>query len=112
MSDDFGFIGWNNIDNHDKVWGYFLRPSDTDKEQKKKYGFAYDINCVVFWAARGKAMQFKASNENYDLHKLVRSKIKKGYQSIEPAQLLEIWPTFNEEMKLKLTFEILSGKVK
>ncbi len=112
-NEDFGFIGWCHEDNHDKVWGYFYRPTAAPS----KYFWEVPTheqgwNCCIFWAARGKAMQFKADVTGYELEKLVRSKTKKHYASITYEKLTEIWPTFEEEMKLKLSFEVLAGKVK
>ena len=117
MKTEFGFIGWckDEKENHDKIWGYFLRPTDESKtwgwdtrKQKNMYGW----NCVVFWGRRGKAMQFKGDVTCIELHKLVGSKERKGYVPINEAQLYAIWPTFDEEMKLKLSFEVLVGNVK
>ncbi len=111
METSFGFIGWCNTDNHDKVWGYFYRPTPgrTDNSPwAKKFGW----NVVIFWARRGHAMQFKADISGKELDKLQRSKINKGYNSIRPDTLYKIWPTFDAEMKQKLSFEILVGNVK
>ena len=115
MNTEFGFIGWckDEENNHDKGWGYFLRPDPAYEEQKKKWGWAPEgRNCVVFWGRRGKAMQFKADKTGDALNRLARSKYTKGYDRINTEKLLEIWPTFNEEMEMKLSFEILVGNVK
>ena len=109
ISEEFGFIGWCNEDNHDKIWGYFYRPTDT----KGRYvTHSYGWNCCVFWAARGKAMHFKADVTGHELEKLVRSKLKKGYQKISQPKLFEIWPSFITEAEGKLMWDVLSGKVK
>lgn len=106
---DFGFIGWCNEDNHDKIWGYFYRPTpNAGSWQRKSSGW----NCCVFWARRGKAMQFKADTTGSTLNKVVNSKIKKGYDSITQPKLFEIWPTFIKEAEEKLMWDVLSGKVK
>lgn len=111
ISHDFGFIGWCNEGNHDKIWGYFYRsPPSTvlyswmDKNQGR--------NVCVFWAARGKAMHFKPDVSGIELDRLVSSKLKKGYRSITKDKLEAIWPTFGEESSEKLLVEILMGKVK
>ena len=57
-------------------------------------------------------MQFKADKTGDALNRLARSKYTKGYDRINTEKLLEIWPTFNEEMEMKLSFEILVGNVK
>ena len=107
---EFRFIGWCHdiADNHDKVWGYFLRPTPAYAGASKEWGW----NCVVFWGRRGKAMQFKADVTGHELRKLVDSKLRKGYREISESQLYQIWPTFDEEMKMKLSFEVLAGNVK
>lgn len=116
MSQEFGFIGWCNDpkENHDKIWGYFLRPTPDDDTRPfwmkptKRQGW----NCCIFWGRRGKAMQFKADTTGYELDKLALSKLKKGYSTIDEAKLMEIWPTFVQEAEGKLVWEVLSGKIK
>jgi len=106
IESQFGFIGWCNDpkENHDKIWGYFYRPTPEGQWHK---------NCCIFWARRGKAMQFKADIASYELtEKLVRSKLKKGYVKISQARLFEIWPTFVEEAEAKLMWEVLAGTIK
>jgi hypothetical protein len=104
IESEFGFIGWCKEDNHDKIWGYFYRPTPAGQWHK---------NCCVFWARRGKAMQFKADVATFDLtEKLVNSKHKKGYERITPTRLFEIWPTFIEEAEAKLMWDVLAGKIK
>jgi hypothetical protein len=114
MEREYGFIGWCNEANHDKIWGYFYRPTP----DYPKWPFWQQLtkdrgwNVCVFWAARGKAIHFKADTSGAELDKLERSKLKKGYQGISRARLEEIWPTFGEESSEKLLVEILMGKVK
>ncbi len=116
MTTEFIFIGWNTEGSSDKVWGYFLRPTETPIKGKINYWYKpskeQGWNCCVFWGRRGKAMQFKADVTGYKLNNLKLSKIKKGYVEIDEKKLLEIWPTFMDEMQLKLSFEVLAGKVK
>ena len=111
IENEFGFIGWckDDYENHDKVWGYFYRPTpNANTWTRKRSGW----NCCVFWARRGKAMQFKADVTGYELDKLVQSKLKKGYDRISQPKLFEIWPTFISEAEGKLMWDVLSGKVK
>jgi len=108
---EFGFIGYCCEDNHDKVWGYFYRPTnkvDGSWWPTKGYGW----NCCIFWGRRGKTMQFKADVTGPVLDKLVRAKRNKGYNEIESDKLNEIWPTFEADASMKLTFEVLAGNVK
>ena len=114
MTTEFGFIGWCNDpqENHDKVWGYFYRPTPEAADNRwitKSRGW----NCVVFWARRGRAMQFKADVTGYELDKLSNQKRdKKGYERISSQKLMEIWPTFVQECESKLMWDVLAGKVK
>ena len=107
---EFVEILWCNEGTHDKVWGYFLRPTTLipGEYQRKHHGW----NCCIFWGRRGKAMQFKARVTGYDLEKLVRSKQEKGYEKISEEKLFEIWPAFIEEAEGKLMWEVLAGNVK
>jgi hypothetical protein len=105
ISHQFGFIGWCNdpADNHDKVWGYFYRPTpDAEPWQ----------NCCVFWARRGGAMKFKGDRTGAKLNQLVVSKLNKGYKKIDVEKLIKIWPTFINDVEGKLMWEVLAGKVK
>jgi hypothetical protein len=114
MATEFGFIGWCNdpAENHDKVWGYFLRPTpeaESDRWITKTSGW----NCVIFWARRGKMMQFKPDRTGWALSKLAGTKVqKKDYREISFNKLLEIWPTFARECEEKLMWDVLAGKVK
>jgi len=116
MTTEFGFVGWCNdpAENHDKIWGYFYRPTVVDEsapywsKPTKDRGW----NVVVCGARRGKAMQFKADTSGHELDKLVRSKLKKGYGKINDTRFLEIWPSFIQECEEKLMWDVLAGKVK
>ena len=114
IENEFRFIGWNTEGTSDKIWGYFLRPTPEDTRQpswsrpRKEQGW----NCCIFWARRGKAMQFQPDITGYELDKLVNSKLKKGYLKIDQAKLLTIWPTFITEAEGKLMWDVLAGKIK
>lgn len=113
IENEFVFIGWNQEGTSDKIWGYFLRP--TDMTSGWKYGLptkAMGWNCCIFWGRRGKTMQFKADVTGYNLDSLVASKKRKGYEKITEAKLMEIWPTFIQEAEEKLMWDVLSGKIK
>lgn len=112
MEQKFGFIGWCNEDNHDKIWGYFYRPTPEWESANPSNRYWIQRNVCVFWARRGRAMQFKADITGYDLNKLVDSKRKKGYAEISEKKLMEIWPTFVQEAEAKLMWEVLAGKIK
>lgn len=112
MATKFAFIGWCKEDNHDKIWGYFLRPTP-EAESNRWINENDGWNCCIFWARRGRAMQFKADKTGYELRKLRDSKMdKKNYQPINEAKLMEIWPTFVQEAEAKLMWDVLAGKIK
>lgn len=113
IENEFIFIGWNTEDTSDKIWGYFLRPTPTEGLPSwQKPTKHWNWNCCIFWGRRGKAMQFKGDVTGHELEKLVRSKLKKGYQAINEAKLMEIWPNFIAEAEAKLMWDVLAGKVK
>lgn len=116
MAQEFVFIGhcFDAKENHDKIWGYFLRPTVVDinsaswQRPRKESGW----NCCVFYGRRGKTMQFKANVTGWVLDDLKNSKLKKGYKQITESKLFEIWPNFIEEAEAKLMWEVLAGRVK
>jgi len=115
IENEFGFIGhcYDIENNHDKIWGYFYRPTPGYEEGSTVPYYMRPLkNICIFWARRGKAMQFKGGVENSDVRKLVQSKMKKGYKKIGAGRLIEIWPTFISEAEGKLMWEVLSGNVK
>lgn len=107
IKNNFGFIGHCYENNHDKIWGYFYRPA----AKSVKCYIDYFDNYVIFWARRGKALQFKPGIMDHKFVQLVESKIKKGYEGITEIRLMEIWPSFIQEAEDKLMWEILSGKI-
>lgn len=115
IENEFVFIGWNTEGTSDKIWGYFLRPTEPDptvpwwnRNPTKQYGW----NCCIFWGRRGKAMSFKADVTGHDLEMLTASKLKKGYLKINETKLHAIWPSFIEEAEAKLMWDVLAGKIK
>lgn len=103
---------YDPIKNNDKIWGWVLI-------EGKMYNF---------WGRRdpkeaGKSIKFKR-HEGYhgksDLTGLTRTKVNKGYKAISldrdaegnyPA-VDEIYPNFVKNMKGKLMFERLTGRVR
>ncbi len=108
----FGFIAWCMEDTHDKVWGYFYRPTpayDNATDYAKRYT---ERNVVRFWGRRGKSMQFKPDVTGDKLVKVKRDKLNDGYEQINEQKLFAIWPNFIEEAEAKLMWDVLAGKVK
>jgi len=92
--------GWNTEGSSDKVWGVVQTcdPKRKTKQNDKVY---------VFWGARGKSMQFKNDEWNWELQSLTGKKERKGYKQIDYDKLLKIWPNFEETLNQKLTMHIL-----
>lgn len=114
MKTEFGFIGhcYDPVENHDKIWGYFYRPTPGwDDKSIPAYARSFR-NVCIFWARRGKSMQFKSALDNIELAKTKRSKLNKGYNELSTAKFLEIWPSFIQECEEKLMWDVLSGKIK
>ena len=112
MSTEFAFVGWNTEGTSDKVWGYFLRPTDVSASQFRYANKDNGWNCCVFWGRRGKTMHFKSDVTGYELRNLVDAKLKKKYKKITEVRLLEIWPNFIQEAEAKLMWDVLAGKIK
>ena len=102
----FKFIGWCNEDNHDKIWGYFVKPRvSTDIDY-------FSPPCYAFYGKRGKKLTFKKYTV-WDAENLVDQKeYKKHYHRVDEAELMRIWPTFYEELESDLCFAILADKIK
>lgn len=95
---DFKFIGWCKEGTHDKVWGFF--------------SIGDNLTVHVFWARRGKALQFKKDYDGAHLYKLKKSKLGKGYQEISIDRFREIWPNLDDELQGQFTFSILANKIR
>lgn len=97
---EYTFIGWCNIDNHDKVWGVI-------KLTEKKYMWS-TATYLTFWGARGKALQTKVHKdaEYRIIDTLIRTK-KKKYTSISPARLDDVYPEFKTDLEKSAMIAIL-----
>lgn len=106
----FKFIGWCSEANHDKIWGFF------DNGPPEVNGVYHSVQRVyIFWGARGKknTIHFKHGVYDQELKKLRDQKVyKKGYREINKDQLLKIWPTFFDDVDMKLCFDVLANRVK
>lgn len=80
---NYKFIGWCHEDGHDKVWGAIELGNQ---------------KCVTFWGRRSKKLQTKIVNDDWDLTKLIRSKERKGYNSVDKAKLDEVYPEFEKDL--------------
>jgi len=96
---NYKFIGWSTEDGSDKVWGviYLEQPPET-----KYYSYS-NVKCVTFWGKRGKKFQSKLSHDDYNMKKLIQSKIDKGYKSVTISHLNDVYPEFEKDLnKLSL----------
>jgi len=109
----FKFIGWccetdDKGSKHDKIWGYF----DNGEPEGDRWSQTQKV--YVFWGARGKknTIHFKDAVLDHDLTKLRDNKrFGKGYEPISEEKLLKIWPTFHEDVDMKLCFDVLANRV-
>lgn len=101
----YEFIGWNNEDGHDKVWGVIVLERDINK-------YVYDPNHKVayFWGRRGKKLQTKVSVDSQrDINKLISSKTKKGYEKVNLDELNKVYPEFETDLHQTAFWATLKG---
>jgi len=91
---EYKFIGWCKEDNHDKVWGVI----DIGNHR-----------CVTFWGRRGKKLQTKISAFDYSVHRLIATKINKGYIRIDKSQLERVYPEFEDDLEKTAVMAILKN---
>jgi len=103
---NYKFIGhyYDPIENHDKVWGVIF----LEKPTYVPYGGSM-VKCVSFWGRRGKKLQTKNVNDDWDLQKLIKSKTKKGYQEVDVNKLNEVYPEFERDLSKTAVWAILKG---
>jgi predicted DNA-binding WGR domain protein len=91
---NYEWIGWCQEDSHDKVWGVIVLERDINK-----YVYNPDHKICVFWGRRGKKLQTKISTESQrNINKLINSKSKKGYSSINMENLNKVYPEFETDL--------------
>ena len=101
----YEFIGWNNLDGHDKVWGVIVLERDINK-----YVYSPDHKVCVFWGRRGKKLQTKVSVESQrDINKLIDSKTKKGYDKVNLDELNAVYPEFETDLHQTAFWATLKG---
>ena len=86
---NYKFIGWNNRDGADKVWGVIYIEDRTGIRPK----------VLIFWGRRGKKLQTKIDREGWDLDKLIREKSEKGYKIIGNYELETVYPEFQNDLE-------------
>ena len=101
----YEFIGWNNEDGHDKVWGVIVLERDINK-------CVYDPShkIVYFWGRRGKKLQTKTCVESQrEVNKLISSKTKKGYEKVNLDELNGVYPEFETDLHQTAFWASLKG---
>ena len=101
----YEFIGWNNEDGHDKVWGVIVLERNINI-----YVFDSDHRVVYFWGRRGKKLQTKLSVESQrDINKMIASKTKKGYEKVNLDELNKVYPEFETDLHQTAFWATLKG---
>jgi predicted DNA-binding WGR domain protein len=94
---NYKFIGWNNRDGADKVWGVIYIEDRTGIRPK----------VLIFWGRRGKKLQTKIDREGWDLDKLIREKSEKGYKIIGNYELETVYPEFQNDLEKTTMWALL-----
>ncbi len=94
---NYKFIGWNNRDGADKVWGVIYIEDRTRIRPK----------VLIFWGRRGKKLQTKIDREGWDLDKLIREKTDKGYKIIGNYELETVYPEFQNDLEKTTMWALL-----
>lgn len=91
------WLGWNNEDNHDKVWGYIRMD---------------DGRYFAFWGRRGKTLRFKEHASLTSVEKVrVEKELKKNYYWVNPDDYEKLVKDFITKLETDCMAAILSEKV-
>jgi hypothetical protein len=93
----YKFIGWNNRDGADKVWGVIYIEDRTRILPK----------VLIFWGRRGKKLQTRIDREGWDLDNLIREKTDKGYKIIGNYELETVYPEFQNDLEKTTMWALL-----
>lgn len=103
---DLQWIGHFKKNTSDKIWGWFyFNGSDANVTNTREY-------CYVFWARTGKTPNFK-KHYAFIMHmrQLEAKKLDGKYQRITEQDLLNMWPSFFEDIERKFIFHILADDI-
>jgi len=103
---NYHWIGHCKEGNSDKVWGLIRLTGEDDNLQ---FGFRTN-NYVAFWGRRGKKLQTKIheSIDRYDADRLCDKKKDRGYNTINPNRLDEVYPEFENDLQATAVWALLS----
>lgn len=99
---NFKFLGWAREGTHDKIWGVILLEAPTIESD-----WPTEVKCATFWGRRGKKLQTKITVDDWHLHRLIQTKIGKGYQAIDQTKLDEVYPEFEHDLELTAIMAML-----
>lgn len=93
------WVGWNNSENHDKIWGYLCMN---------------DGRYYCFWGRRGKQLSFKSYNNDRLLveKKAYEKKTKKGYRTVSSSEYNTLVKDFLDEVEIWCTTAILTDRIR
>jgi len=98
------WVGRCVYDTSDKIWGWFTY-NDPTVTDNLNHRYSY-----VFWASTGKTIQFKKHEyREWSMGDLVCKKKARNYNKIDIVQMLNIWPSFYEDLDNKFIFFMLVG---
>jgi predicted DNA-binding WGR domain protein len=98
MTINYRYIGWCSEDNSDKVWACIQLSAEFDWHGK----------FLTVWGRRGKRLQSKiVESTNYEIGKLIGSKVAKGYRGIQEDKLNEVYPEFQQDLERTAAWSML-----
>ena len=103
---NYHWIGHCREGTSDKIWGMICLNADTDQPAQNPWtGYTY----VSFWGRRGKRLQTKIHEnlEYYGANKLVDKKQDRGYNTINPNRLDEVYPEFEQDLESTAVWALL-----
>ena len=94
---NYHWIGHCREGTSDKVWGMIRLNTDG--------------SYVAFWGRRGKKLQTKIHHNlwSYDAEKLCGKKMDRGYNTINPARLDEVYPGFENDLEATAVWALLKA---
>lgn len=107
-SDRFDIRWVGHCTPEDKIWGWYI--DDSMQVSPSLPGRTKIFFC--FWAVRGKTISIKQHQfYTFKIDNLVKKKIANRYQGISREDLINMWPSFYEDLHRRVIFETLSGDV-
>jgi len=97
---NYHWIGHCQEGTSDKVWG-LIRLTDS----------TWNNDYVAFWGRRGRALQTKIHRDigQWEADKLCHKKEDRGYQTINPAKLDQVYPEFENDLQSTAVWALLKA---